>query len=550
MFLYQAYKTRNSEEEGFVGRLMFGCFHKVRYGAVVPVNLLIVVLILLSPGCRQPNKTAETEETWETWEAFRKHWQAKGEVFDYRVHIPETVPSEKNFAHIPLLKPLLEYDWNDEMSEAEPVDPARHSKATSLFELLGTRPSLGQWKSGKSVDLVAWQEYLRGQEGFIKGADRKNPAKAVNAASDVLQALTVFGENMVALQTAAGERPICRFDVRYEAHLYAMSPHLSVLMKAARCFTLRAVAYLAEDDRNAAFADAGMIIFLAQSISREPTLISHLVRIAMLEQALQVIWQGLAENKWSNEQLSVLRAKLSDVNLVQDLQLALLYERDMFNLVIDQMIRKPVSQWQEDFRGLGDFNPPPNNQVPWLEQNQIRLNQLYLKFGRNLVDVKKGVIDPGIAAAHDNYLNELDKNDPHNLLVALVSMNLSGVAIRFGNTQTGIDHACIAAALEQQKMKDGQYPGEFVDLAKLSVSLARGIPSLLRSRSLGGLNLTDPFSGDPYFYFTGTRRYWLYGTGWNLKDDGGKVIMESPENTRIDKARGDRVWPYVEASGK
>ncbi|MCH2061251.1 MAG: hypothetical protein MK183_11550, partial [Verrucomicrobiales bacterium] len=103
---------------------MFVPSHKLRHGVVITVHLLIVVLMLLSNGCRQPNKTAETEENWETWDAFRKHWQEKGEVFDYRVHIPGTVPSEKNFAHTPLLKPLLEYDWNDDMSEAEPVDPA------------------------------------------------------------------------------------------------------------------------------------------------------------------------------------------------------------------------------------------------------------------------------------------------------------------------------------------------------------------------------------------------------------------------------------------
>jgi len=530
--------------------MMVVCFHKLCNGGLVPVNLLIVVLIFLSSGCRQPNKTKEIAETWETWEAFRKQWQEKGEVFDYRAHIPETVPSEKNFAHTMLLKPLLEYDWNDEMTEAKPTNPDQHSKATSLFELPGTLPPLGQWQAGKFVDLVAWQEYFRGHAEFFKIEEPKKPDEAGNEASDVLRALNAFGENMAALQTAAEKRPLCRFDVRYEAHLHAMTPHLFVLMQAAKCFTLRAVVYLAEEDINVAFADAKMIIFLAQSIAREPTLISHLVRMKILEQALQVIWQGLAENKWSNTQLRVLRAKLSDVNLVPDLRLALRYERDMFNLVIDQMIRKPVSQWQEGFRGLGELTPPPDNQVPWLEQNQIRFNQLYLKFGRNLVDVTNGVIAPGIAAAHDHYLDELDKDDPHNLLVALVSMNLSGVAMRFGNTQTGIDHACIAAALEQKKMKDGQYPGEFVDLAKLSVSLAKGFPSLLRSRSSGGLNLTDPFSGNPYLYFTGNKRYWLYGTGWDLKDDGGKVIMEGPENTRIDNARGDRVWSYVKALGK
>ena len=162
---------------------MFFLFSKVRNPAVSPTLLLVVVFMLLSSGCRQPNKTAETEETeeteetwetWETWDAFRKHWQAKGEVFDYRVHIPETVPSEKNFAHTPLLKPLLEYDWNDDMSEAEPSNPAQHSKATSLFELPGNQPSLGQWQAGKSVDLVAWQEYFRGQEDFFKEGGREN----------------------------------------------------------------------------------------------------------------------------------------------------------------------------------------------------------------------------------------------------------------------------------------------------------------------------------------------------------------------------------------
>ena len=529
---------------------MFLCFHKLRHGSLITVSFLIAVMVLLANGCRQPNKAEKTAETWETWEAFRKQWQERGEVLDYSAHIPAAVPSEKNFAHTPLLKPLLEYDWNDEMTEAEPSDPAQHSKATSLFELPGTQPPLGQWQAGQSVDLLAWQEYFRGQAELFKTEEPKKPDEAGNAASDVLRALNVFGENMAALQTAADKRPLCRFDVRYEAHLHAMTPHLFVLMRAAKCFTLRAVAYLAEEDINAAFADAKMVIFLAQSIAREPTLISKLVRISILEQALQVIWQGLVENRWSNEQLGVLRARLSSVNLVPDLQVALLYERDMFNLVIDQMIRKPVSQWQENFQGLGEFKVPPAKQISWLEQNQIRFNQLYLKFARNLVDVENGVIDPGIAAAHDHYLNELDKDDPHNLLVALISMNLSGVASRFGNTQTGIDHACIAAALEQEKMKEGKYPAEFVDLAKLSVSLARGIPSLLRSRSLGGLNLTDPFSGNPYFYVAGTRRYVLYGTGWDLKDDGGKLIMEGKEKTRIDNTRGDRAWRYTESSGK
>lgn len=495
--------------------------------------LLMVVLVMLSPGCRQVAQTPDVPGSAQTWNEFRKQWQAKGEVFDYRAHIPAPVPSEKNFAHTPLLKPLLEYDWDDEMREAEPSNPAQHSKATSRFRMPGSKPSLGHWQAAHAVDLVAWQEYFRGQEGFLQGEELKNPANAgpEHAASDILQALTVFGEDMAALLAAAGERPLCRFDIRYEAHLYAMSPHLFVLMKASTCFALRAVAYLAKDDPGAAFADTEMTVFLAQSITDEPTLISHLVRIAILRNALQVIWQGLAERKWTAKQLIAMEQQLSGIHLIEDLRLTLLYERDMFNLVIDQMIQKPVAEWQENFRGLGDFNPPSANQIPWLEKNQIRLNEIFLKFGRHLVDVENGIIDPAIAIEQDAYLEKLNKDDPHNLLAAIMCIELSGVATRFGTLQSGIDHARIAGALEQHRIRDGKYPAQLSDL---------GMP-LPR----------DPFSGDSYSYTAGVNgRYRLHGTGWNLKDDGGRInLKENGKEAQVDSMQGDPVWQYLPATG-
>ena len=501
---------------------------QMRNPAVFYPLLLIAALAMLSAGCRQTVQTPDVPGSAQTWNEFRKQWQAKGEVFDYRAHIPAPVPSEKNFAHTPLLKPLLEYDWNDDMSEAEPSNPAQHSKATSLFELPGTGPSLGRWQAGQAVDLVAWQEYFRGQEDFFKEADGKTSTKS---AADVLPALTVFGEDMTALMIAAKQRPLCRFDIRYEAHLYAMSPHLFVLMKAAKCFTLRAVSYLAEDDNEAAFADAGMVIFLAQCLAGEPTLISHLVRIAILRNALQVIWQGLAERKWTAKQLIAMEQQLSGIHLIEDLRLTLLYERDMFNLVIDQMIQKPVAEWQENFRGLGDFKPPPANQLPWLEKNQIRLNEIFLKFGRHLVDVEKGIIDPAIAIAQDAYLEKLNKDDPHNLLAAIMCIELSGVAMRFGTLQSGIDHARIAGALEQHRIRDGKYPAQLSDL---------GMP-LPR----------EPFSGNSYSYAAGINgRYRLHGAGWNLKDDGGRIILkENGKEAQVDSMQGDPVWQYLPATG-
>ena len=56
------------------------------------------------------------------WENFKKEWEAKGEVFDYKQVVPKPVPSERNFAHIPLLKPLHEYKWNKDLTESTPID--------------------------------------------------------------------------------------------------------------------------------------------------------------------------------------------------------------------------------------------------------------------------------------------------------------------------------------------------------------------------------------------------------------------------------------------
>ena len=74
-------------------------------------------LILMS-SCAQFNAQGKA-----AWDDFKKEWEAKGEVFDYKQVIPKPIPSEKNFAHIPLLKPLLEYKEKEDQSGTTPIDP-------------------------------------------------------------------------------------------------------------------------------------------------------------------------------------------------------------------------------------------------------------------------------------------------------------------------------------------------------------------------------------------------------------------------------------------
>ena len=81
---------------------------------------------------------------------------------------------------------------------------------------------------------------------------------------------------------------------------------------------LRAIAELKLGQSEKALDDIKLALRLADSIRTEPILISHLVRIAMVNITLQPIWEGLAEHKWSELQLVALDEELAKMDFLAD----------------------------------------------------------------------------------------------------------------------------------------------------------------------------------------------------------------------------------------
>ena len=69
------------------------------------------------------------------WENFKKEWEAKGQVFDYKQIVPKPIPSGENFAHIPLLKPLYEYKWNEDQAKNIWLDQKKFDQAQGLLKI-------------------------------------------------------------------------------------------------------------------------------------------------------------------------------------------------------------------------------------------------------------------------------------------------------------------------------------------------------------------------------------------------------------------------------
>jgi hypothetical protein len=62
---------------------------------------------------------------------------------------------------------------------------------------------------------------------------------------------------------------------------------------------------------------------MVEALRTEPILISHLVRIAVVNITLQPVWEGLADHRWSDEQLRALDQELSKLDFLLDYRLSM-----------------------------------------------------------------------------------------------------------------------------------------------------------------------------------------------------------------------------------
>src|ERR1019366_3622195 len=97
------------------------------------------------------------------------------------------------------------------------------------------------------------------------------PAQAQSPAADVLLALSKY-DGVIEELRAASRLPYSRYPINYERD----SPWAIML------------------------PDVQLGLQLTDKVHSEPILISHLVRLAMLQLILQPVWEGLAQHRWSD----------------------------------------------------------------------------------------------------------------------------------------------------------------------------------------------------------------------------------------------------------
>jgi hypothetical protein len=481
------------------------------------------------------------EEDWRgkhDWEKFKHDWEAKGEHFDFASVIPQPVPDDQNFALTPIVFSsygrILTCDGKVIPQDKRDTNFVNRLKMNVVHNYEES-PKDGNWQTAKISDLKTWRDYYRALAA--KTNEFPVAPQPQSPADDVLLALSKYAPAIEELRQAS-QLPHSRFPLDYDTEDPAeiLLPHLAVLKQCSLALQLRAIAELQNGQSEQAFDDAMLALRLADSIRTEPILISHLVRIAILQITLQPVWEGLANHEWSDAQLAELDSELAELNFLADYKLSMRGEMVLFQGGIFDYLRHHPAQLINLSGDFGGANPSlPGRIVSWLiptgwfYQNQLHCARPMVEFYLPAADAEQEIISPTKIHAADAAIDADTKHlTPNNVIERMLLPALGAAAKKFAYAQSSVDMARVAVALERYRLAHGEYPES---LAALTPQFLEKIPH-------------DVIGGKPLHYRrTDDGQFVLYSVGWNETDDGGVVGMTT-DGKNADNRKGDWVWRY------
>jgi hypothetical protein len=438
------------------------------------------------------------EENWRgkhAWEKYRREREAKGDSFEWSAIVPPPVPDDQNFAATPLFAEL--FPKRPEHPRLETVKLPDCPKAN------------GNWREDRIENLSAWQECF------------------TNA--DLLQALSKY-EPVLREVAEAMRRPYARFPVHYEDNYAALLPHLTHLRNLAKTYRLHALAELAAGKTDTALADVRMCLRLADTIRDEPMLITFLVRVAILDLAIQPVWEGLISHRWSEGQLATLQSTFERTDQFEPFVKSLRGERLLSYHQI-RMVRENRDQIADVFSRDGKTNTLSRvfaHAVPsgWFYQNELRMDRFYTEGLLPAIDPDLQRIYPKVAAAADRRVKTM-RDTPYSIMCKIFAPAVVRHSRKAALSQAGVNQAAVACTLERYRLAHGEFP------EKLDVLVPQFLSKIPH----------DVIDGQPLRYSrTTSNEFILYSIGWNEIDDGGQIAVTSGKWPQQDLDKGDWVW--------
>ncbi|MGO8930637.1 MAG: hypothetical protein ACLQU3_27585 [Limisphaerales bacterium] len=463
------------------------------------------------------------------WRQFKAQWEAKGEKFDLAAFIPPPVPDNQNFAMTPVVSTTYSYILDRNGHQISPPNTNIVNRLQMPLDAGDGGPTngIGNWQKAISSNLEPWARYYR--QLSLRTNLFAVPPQTQTPAADVLLALSKYDSTIEELRRAA-TLPASRFPLSYDSEepFAILLPHLAPVKGCAVVLRLRSLAELDAGQSEPALADISLALRVAEKIRSEPFVISHLVRIAMLQITVQPLWEILAQHRWTDAQLSELDQQLAALDFVADYQRAMRAESAWQSALFD-FLRHHPNKWRDLFEAGPPHLPDlTGHLIPsgWFYQNELRSSKFILEQFLPVGDVRQQTISPTLAKQADEALRTM-RLTPYNSLCKMLLPGLVNSPRKFAWAQAAVNLARTACALERFRLAHGKYPETLDALAPQFIAK---VPH-------------DPIGGQPLHYRpTDNGQFILYSVGWNEKDDGG--IVSLTKGGSVDLDNGDWVWRY------
>jgi hypothetical protein len=418
------------------------------------------------------------------WERETVRAKAEGRKLTLVERMPPPVPSSDNFAETPLLAGL------------SPGDPAK------VQSLIGGWPrgsrKAGDYKQGLRTDASGWKK-----EQNIPGGTK------------------FFAHDNPELQelSEAAKRPYARFPNQKER----VFQQNRVIFAASKAYLLRGVIALDNGEHEAAFQDALTLFRLADTFREQPTLVALLLRGALLDSAMQLVWEGMWRRTWNESQLSEIQSAIGRVDLVQGLEAGLWTEQALFIELMQEALSRSMRSGSESgsdssgASGLERLLDIPVIGKGLVCANLLASQRFYGKIIPEIVNVQQHRIWRQPVEEAQASLRTIS---PFQMCSALFRMSVPAIVSPIRTVaaqQTFLDMGNVACALERRRISSESYPA---DLSCLAPKYIAALPH-------------DLLNGEPLRY--------------RLMPEGGFDLRSS----RWDKSADHRewVWPLTPANG-
>jgi hypothetical protein len=250
----------------------------------------------------------------------------------------------------------------------------------------------------------------------------------------------------------------------------------------------------------------------------------------MMAITLQPIYEGLAQQRWSDAQLLELEQALAKQDFLADFERAMQGEKVF---AIQAIEKERITQKYKTEEVSSGTNKITTVSLRWMPsaffyQNELAFAQMHRQYILTLVDQTNRIIAPAALRQALAAVQARKKHySPYKAQALMVFPAIAGSVKKFAMIQSQVNLACVACALERFRLAHGDYPQSLDALAPQFIDK---LPH-------------DLINGQPLHYRrTEDGKFVLYSVGWNETDDGGKIVITKSD--RVDWDQGDWVWQY------